>query len=219
MATQTALTNQMRSSVDLPPPCPSAHRGSFSVPVESACLPVVCVMDGWTAVLLMGLMSKVIYRCSTLHVSKCITQGTLLSSVALVGSCLLCFHMRPNLDDYFSVQYVCDFNELYFCWSRLWCGVWPGRIPVCWRTLYSLLAPLWWTWWLWRPQWWERVGFQFCWDLVLRTQLSNAVRQQAMSKLSSSVSQWHFLNATYITHLNIFFLKSMKWFHITLIFF
>lgn len=111
MATQTVLTNQMRSSVDLPPPCPSAHQGSFSVPVESVCLPVVCVMDGWTVVLLMGLMSKVIYHCTTLHVSKCITKSTLLSSVALVGSCLLCFHMWPHLDDYFLYSvYVTSMN-------------------------------------------------------------------------------------------------------------
>lgn len=61
MATQTVLTDQMRSSVDLPPPYPCAQRGSFSVPTESVCQPVVYVMDGWTVALLMGPMSKVSY--------------------------------------------------------------------------------------------------------------------------------------------------------------
>lgn len=62
MATQTVVTNQMKSSADLPPPSPCAHRGSFSAPMESACQPAVCVTDGWTVVSLMGLMSKVIYH-------------------------------------------------------------------------------------------------------------------------------------------------------------
>ena len=168
MATQTVLTNQMRSSVDLPPPCPSAHQGSFSVPVENVCLPVVCVMDGWTVVLLMGLMSKVIYHCTTLHVSKCITKGTLVFCVFICGHTLMII--------FCTVCMWLQWTVLLLVKTVVWCGVWRGRIPVCWRTLYSLLAPLWWAWWLWRPQWWERVGFQFCWDLVL----SNADRQQTI---------------------------------------
>lgn len=62
MATQTVLTNRMRSSVDLPRPYLCAHQGSFSVPMESACQLVVYVTDGLTVALLMCLMSKVIDR-------------------------------------------------------------------------------------------------------------------------------------------------------------
>lgn len=62
MATQTVLTNQMRTSVDLPPLCPYAHLGNSSVQMESVCQPAVFAMDGWTVALLMDLMSKVNYQ-------------------------------------------------------------------------------------------------------------------------------------------------------------
>lgn len=82
MATQTVLTNQMRSSVDLPPLCPYAHLGNFSVQMESVCQPAVFAMDGWTVALLMDLMSKVNYQ-KKLFFKKCALSETCLNSILL----------------------------------------------------------------------------------------------------------------------------------------
>lgn len=88
MATQTVLTSQMRSSVDLPPAYPCAQWGSFSVPTESVCQPVVYVMDDWTVALLMGPMSKVSYvqllHWQT-HLSKSLITQQMYSTLLLTS--------------------------------------------------------------------------------------------------------------------------------------
>lgn len=219
MATQTVLTIQMRSFVDLPPPCPCAHRGSFSALTESVWQPVVCVMDGWTVALLTAPMSKVIchldfmhqyapftnltvqdtlltdyYKCAQHYCQHCFIkkwysneQDSVFINIyntrylflfenlcqsqysdnfvccwVLFSVFVLCFKMQSYLSDYSSVC-LWLFDWLYFCRPRLWRGVWRRGVLVCWRTLHSLPAPLWWTWWLWGPQWWEGVCVQFCW--------------------------------------------------------
>lgn len=101
MATQTVLTNQMRSSAALPPLCPCVQWGSFSVPTESVCQPVVCVTDGWTAVLLMGQMSKVICWLQAFQQYPVILMSLLVCRMQILypKNIVVCMTMLPFMTD------------------------------------------------------------------------------------------------------------------------
>lgn len=153
MATQTVLTNQMRSSVDLPPLCPCVYRGSFSVPMESACQPAVCVMDGWTVVLLMGLMRKVMYHSiqqyTTYTVSAILTHYQTKYSINISLSRKLlcwarcCYSQTLSCRDFFSGWH--SFNNLAY-W-RVWLSVFLHVGILEWLlffNMYVMYMTMWW---------------------------------------------------------------------------